>query len=72
MIFTLNDAVMERLGSDKLFLTVPFVIAGIFRYLQLTLVFERSGSPTELVFKDVFLVISVVGWVLVYAYLIYA
>ncbi len=72
MIFTLNDAVMARLGSDKLFLTVPFVIAGIFRYLQLTLVFERSGSPTELVFKDVFLVLSVVGWVLLYAYLIYA
>ena len=72
MIFTLNDAVMQRLGSDKLFLTVPFVIAGIFRYLQLTLVFERSGSPTELVFKDVFLVLSVVGWVLLYAYLIYA
>jgi 4-hydroxybenzoate polyprenyltransferase len=71
MIFTLNDAVMQRLGSDKLFLTVPFVIAGIFRYLQLTLVFERSGSPTELVFKDLFLVLSVVGWVLLYAYLIY-
>lgn len=72
MIFTLNDAVMARLGSDKLFLTVPFVIAGIFRYLQLTLVFERSGSPTELVFKDAFLVVSVVGWVFLYAYLIYA
>lgn len=72
MIFTLNDAVMNRLGSDKLFLTVPFVVAGIFRYLQLTLVFERSGSPTELVFRDVFLIVSVVGWVLLYAYLIYA
>jgi decaprenyl-phosphate phosphoribosyltransferase len=72
MIFTLSDAVMARLGSEKLFLTVPFVIAGVFRYLQLTLVFERSGSPTELVFKDAFLILSVVGWVLLYAYLIYA
>jgi len=72
MIFTLSEAVMERLGSDKLFLTVPFVIAGIFRYLQLTLVFERSGSPTELIFKDAFLVLSVVGWLMIYAYLIYA
>lgn len=71
MIFTLNDAVMARLGSDLLFVTVPFVVAGIFRYLQLTLVFERSGSPTELIFKDAFLILSVVGWVLVYAYLIY-
>lgn len=72
MIFTLMDDAMARLGSDQLFVTVPFVIAGIFRYLQLTLVFERSGSPTELVFKDWFLVAAVAGWLLVYAFLIYA
>jgi 4-hydroxybenzoate polyprenyltransferase len=71
MIFTLNDDAMTRLGSNELFLTVPFVVAGIFRYLQLTLVFERSGSPTELVFKDGFLTSAVAGWLLVYAYLIY-
>jgi decaprenyl-phosphate phosphoribosyltransferase len=71
MIFTLNDEAMTRLGSNRLFLTVPFVIAGIFRYLQLTLVFERSGSPTELVFKDGFLTAAVAGWLLLYAYLIY-
>jgi 4-hydroxybenzoate polyprenyltransferase len=71
MIFTLNDDAMRRLGSDGLFVTVPFVIAGIFRYLQLTLVFERSGSPTELIFKDGFLILSVVCWLLVYGYLIY-
>lgn len=72
MIFTLMDDAMARLGSDQLFVTVPFVIAGIFRYLQLTLVFERSGSPTELVFKDWFLVAAVAGWLLVYTFLIYA
>jgi len=72
MIFTLNDDAMTRLGSGQLFVTVPFVIAGIFRYLQLTLIFERSGSPTELVFKDGFLTAAVGGWLLVYAYLIYA
>jgi hypothetical protein len=48
------------------------VIAGIFRYLQLTLIFERSGSPTELVFKDYFLMAAVGGWLSVYAILIYA
>jgi 4-hydroxybenzoate polyprenyltransferase len=71
MIFTLMDDAMRRLGSDQLFVTVPFVIAGIFRYLQLTLVFERSGSPTELVFKDWFLMAAIAGWLVVYAYLIY-
>jgi 4-hydroxybenzoate polyprenyltransferase len=71
MIFTLMDGAMERLGSERLFVTVPFVIAGVFRYLQLTLVFERSGSPTELVFKDWFLMTAIAGWLMVYAYLIY-
>lgn len=71
MIFTLMDDAMERLGSEQLFVTVPFVVAGIFRYLQITLVFERSGSPTELVFKDGFLMAAVAGWLVVYAYLIY-
>jgi 4-hydroxybenzoate polyprenyltransferase len=71
MIFTLNDDAMRRLGSDGLFVTVPFVIAGIFRYLQLALVFERSGSPTDLIFKDGFLILSVVCWLLAYGYLIY-
>ena len=71
MIFTLNDDAMERLGSHELFLTVPFVIAGIFRYLQLTLVFERSGSPTELIYKDGFLIVAVMGWLLIFVYLIY-
>jgi 4-hydroxybenzoate polyprenyltransferase len=71
MIFTLMDDAMRRLGSEQLFVTVPFVIAGIFRYLQLTLVFERSGSPTELVLTDWFLMVTVAGWLLVYAYLIY-
>lgn len=72
VIFTLDDVVMERLGSEKLFLTVPFVIAGTFRYLQLTLVYERSGSPTELVVKDAFLAGAVVGWLALYALLIYS
>ncbi|MCG8546096.1 MAG: UbiA prenyltransferase family protein [Alphaproteobacteria bacterium] len=71
LIFTVDDGAMERLGSDKIYLTVPFVVAGLLRYLQVTLVEQRSGSPTELLFKDVFLVTAVVGWVLCYVVIIY-
>lgn len=71
LIFTADREAMERLGSDKLFLTTPYVIAGLFRYLQLMLVYERSGSPTDLLFNDRFLMASVAAWVASFAYMIH-
>lgn len=71
LIFTLDGDAMTRLGSDKIFLTVPYVIAGIFRYVQLTVVFERSGSPTDLLFEDGFLLACVSGWLASYVYIIH-
>jgi 4-hydroxybenzoate polyprenyltransferase len=61
LIFTTDQAVMARLGSEKLYFTGPFVIAGVLRYLQLTIVYERSGSPTDLVYRDPGLQLSVAG-----------
>jgi len=72
LIFTADQKAMERLGSDKLFLTTPFVIAGLFRYLQLMLVYERSGSPTDLIFTDRFLMVTVAAWLATFGYMIYA
>ena len=71
LIFTVDDGAMKRLGSDKIYFTVPFVVAGLLRYLQLTLVEQRSGSPTDLLFKDVFLIAAVVGWVCCYIVIIH-
>lgn len=71
LMFTLDGDAMTRLGSDKIFLTVPYVIAGIFRYVQLTVVFERSGSPTDLLFEDGFLLACVSGWLASYVYMIH-
>ena len=48
LLYTTQPQNMARLHSDKLFLTVPFVIAGVLRYLQITIVEHRSGSPTRL------------------------
>ena len=71
LIFTLNDDAMARLGSDKIYLTVPYVLAGVFRYLQITIVQERSGSPTELLFTDGFLMACVSAWLASYIYMIH-
>lgn len=71
LIFTTDQAVMARLGSEKLYFTGPFVVAGVLRYLQLTIVYERSGSPTDLVYRDPGLQLSVAGWLATFIWLLY-
>ena len=71
VIYTTDAAVIARYGTEKLYLTVPFVAAGILRYLQITLVEERSGSPTDIMFSDRFIAVAVLGWVVTFAALIY-
>jgi 4-hydroxybenzoate polyprenyltransferase len=71
LIYTTDAAAMARLGTDKLFYTAPFVVAGILRYLQIMLVEQRSGSPTALVTSDRFLIGAIVGWVTTFGLLIY-
>jgi 4-hydroxybenzoate polyprenyltransferase len=58
-------------GTDRLYLTTPFVIMGVLRYLQIALVEERSGAPTSIVTTDRFLILCVVAWVCSYGALVY-
>jgi len=71
LLYTTQPQNMARLHSDKLFLTVPFVIAGVLRYLQITIVEHRSGSPTRLAVTDRFLLLAILGWLVTFALLIY-
>lgn len=71
LIFTTDPVVQARLHSDKLFYTAPFVIYGMLRYLQLTIVKERSGSPTAVVLSDIPTILAGLGWVMTFALLIY-
>jgi decaprenyl-phosphate phosphoribosyltransferase len=71
LMYTTDAETIRRFGTDQLWLTAVFVIAGVMRYLQITLVEERSGSPTDIVVTDRFLIVSVVGWAATFAILIY-
>lgn len=72
LMYTTDDAVMRKFGTERLYMTAPFVVAGILRYLQIALVEKRAGSPTEIALSDRFLIICVLGWLAVFGYLIYA
>lgn len=71
LIYTTNEGIIRKYGTDQLFLTAPFVVAGVLRYLQVALVEERSGSPTDLALTDRFLILAVLGWIATFGFLIY-
>jgi len=69
--YTISDLTQERLGTDYLYLTVLFVIIGIFRYFQIIFVEENSGSPTKIMINDRFSQINIALWLITYSYIIY-
>ncbi len=52
----------ERLGTDRLALTIPFVLYGIFRYLYLVHQKQAGGSPSALLISDRPLLTCVALW----------
>ena len=70
-MYTLSAEVMERTGSSHLYLTAIFVLLGMFRYLQLTMVDARSGSPTRLLVYDHFLQLCILCWIASFVIILY-
>jgi 4-hydroxybenzoate polyprenyltransferase len=70
-IYTASPEVREKLGTDKLYLTIPFVLFGIFRYLYLVHQREEGGNPTQLLLTDRPLLIDVLLWIATAALLLY-
>lgn len=71
IMYTVSQDVVSRFGTSYLFTTSIFVLAGIIRYLQLTIVDVKSGSPTKVLLKDHFIHACILGWVITFFYLIY-
>ncbi len=71
IMYTVSPDVIARMQTDKLFFTTAFVVMGVMRYMQVTLVEEGSGSPTEIVLKDRFIQFSILGWLAALAVLMY-
>ena len=72
IMYTVSPDVMMKFGTDKLYVTTVFVILGILRYMQITMVENRSGSPTEVLLRDGFLQLAILGWLATFALLLYA
>lgn len=63
-IYTCSPEVIQRLGTDKLYMTLPFVVYGIFRYLFVVHQLADGGDPSRVLLKDWPLLACVVLWAL--------
>lgn len=70
-IYTASPEVREKLGTDKLYMTIPFVLFGIFRYLYLVHQREEGGNPTQLLLSDRPLMVDIFLWLVVCTLLLY-
>ena len=62
--YTVSPATVNKLGTTRLYYSSLFVIAGLMRYLQITFVLKKSGSPTEILYKDFFMQVTLALWIL--------
>ena len=69
--YTVSPEVREKLGTDQLYLTVPFVLFGIFRYLYLVHQREEGGNPTQLLLSDQPLLVDVLLWIVTASLVLY-
>jgi len=64
ILYTISNEVQNKFHTNYLYLTVIFVILGIFRYMQITFVENNSGDPARTLLKDKFLQITIIVWLI--------
>lgn len=70
LMFTLSPEVQTRFHA-RVFYTVIFVVFAFLRYLQQTLVYNRTESPTKIVYRDRYIQITLILWVAAFLIQIY-
>ncbi len=71
IMYTVSPDVGERIHTPYLYLTTVFVILGLLRYIQITVVDEKSGEPTKIMLHDRFMQTVVLLWAMSFFVIIY-
>lgn len=71
IMYTMSETVIQRLGTNYLYLTAIWVIAGLLRFIQNMIVYKRSSSPTKQLIHDHFIHLCILGWLLSFVIIIY-
>lgn len=71
IMYVVNPDIQSKFHTRNLFLTIPFVLFGIFRYLYLTYTRDKGESPEEIIFSDLPFSLNMILWVIVFVFIIY-
>ncbi len=63
-IYTLAPETVQRFGTSRLGLTIPFVVFGLFRYLELVYRHDEGGRPEKVMLSDKILIATVACYAL--------
>ena len=71
ILYTVSPEVVSRFHTQYLYLTSVFVLVGLLRYIQITVVDKKSGDPTKVILHDTFTQLIVLAWGLSFLIIIY-
>jgi decaprenyl-phosphate phosphoribosyltransferase len=71
IMYTVSPDVVAKFNTGNLYLTTIFVVLGILRFMQITLVENNGGSPTDILLKDRFIQLCLAGWFAAFAIILY-
>ena len=71
ILYTVSPEITLRYSSNYVYISTIFVLGGIFRYLQLSLVYNKGSFPSIIFLKDKIINACVICWVLFFLFLIY-
>ena len=70
--YTMAPETVEKYQTDRLALTIPFVLYGILRYLYLVHRRDGGGSPTDVLLTDRPLLVAVALWAVAVVVIVYS
>jgi 4-hydroxybenzoate polyprenyltransferase len=70
-LYTVSEKAITTFHTEYLIYTTPFVIFGIFRYMYLIHKKNLGESPSQIVIKDIPIIITIILWFLISAAIIY-
>jgi 4-hydroxybenzoate polyprenyltransferase len=70
-LYTLDGNTVSKFGTTNLIYTIPFVVAGIFRYFYLIYKQGMGGSPEKIFIRDIYILLTVFLWALTSVVIVY-
>ncbi|QHI35239.1 Decaprenyl-phosphate phosphoribosyltransferase [Kordia antarctica] len=71
IMYTIDEQIITRFNTDKIYITTIFVVLAMLRHLQQTFVHNNTESPVKYILKDKLILIIILMWLSSFYFLIY-